>query len=55
METPFYGSRKMTHWLRLQGYQVSRKRVQRLMRQLGLEAILKWTQMARQFYQQNKL
>jgi putative transposase len=39
METPFYGSRKMTHWLRLQGYQVNRKRVQRLMRQLGLEAI----------------
>jgi putative transposase len=39
METPFYGSRKMMHWLRLQGYQVNRKRVQRLMRQLGLEAI----------------
>lgn len=39
METPFYGSRKMTQWLRQQGYLVNRKRVQRLMRQLGLEAI----------------
>jgi putative transposase len=36
---PAYGSRKMTHWLREQGYPVNRKRVQRLMRQLGLEAI----------------
>ena len=29
----------MTHWLRTQGHQVNRKRVQRLMRQMGLEAI----------------
>ena len=39
METPFYGSRRMAVVLRQQGYTVSRKRVQRLMRQLGLEAI----------------
>lgn len=39
LEAPFYGSRKMTHWLRQQGYCVNRKHVQRLMRQLGLEAI----------------
>jgi putative transposase len=37
--TPFYGSRRMTAWLRSQGYTVNRKRVTRLMRQMGLEAI----------------
>lgn len=36
---PFYGSRQMRDCLRLQGYRINRKRVQRLMRQLGLEAI----------------
>ena len=39
LETPFYGSRKMTVFLRAQGYSVNRKRVQRLMRQMGLFAI----------------
>lgn len=38
-KTPYYGSRKMTVWLRDQGYHVNRKRVQRLMRILGLEAM----------------
>lgn len=37
--TPFYGVRKMTAWLRTEGYEVNKKRVQRLMRQMGLEAI----------------
>ncbi len=36
---PFYGSRKMVVWLGTQGYLVNRKRVQRLMRILGLAAI----------------
>jgi len=36
---PFYGSRKMTHWLRKLGHEIGRKRVQRLMRTMGLEAI----------------
>ena len=36
---PFYGSRKMTAWLVQQGEVVNRKRVQRLMRLMGLEAI----------------
>lgn len=36
---PFYGSRQMTRWLRRQGERVNRKRVQRLMREMGLEAI----------------
>jgi putative transposase len=38
-ETPFYGSRRMTAWLRREGHRVNRKRVQRLMRQMGIEAI----------------
>ena len=37
--TPFYGSRRMKAWLERQGKQVSRKRVQRLMRVMGLRAI----------------
>lgn len=36
---PFYGTRKMVAWLNMQGYTVNRKRVQRLMRLMGLEAI----------------
>ena len=35
LETPFYGSRQMTRWLRRQGDTVSRKRVRRLMHLLG--------------------
>ena len=36
---PFYGSRPMTVWLTQTGEVVNRKRVQRLMRVMGLEAI----------------
>jgi putative transposase len=36
---PFFGSRQMVRWLRRQGERVNRKRVQRLMRRMGLEAI----------------
>jgi putative transposase len=36
---PFSGSRKLTRWLVQQGEAVNRKRVQRLMRLMGLEAI----------------
>ena len=39
LKTPFYGSRKMTAHLRRQGHRVNRKRVRRLMRRMGLEAI----------------
>jgi len=39
LETPFYGSRQMKRWLYRQGYMVSRKRVRRLMRLLGLQAV----------------
>jgi putative transposase len=37
--TPFYGVPRMTAWLRQEGYDVNPKRVRRLMRQMGLEAI----------------
>jgi len=37
--TPFYGSRKMKMILQRKGHEVNRKHVQRLMREMGLEAI----------------
>jgi putative transposase len=39
LRTPFFGSRRMSVWLEAQGHDVNRKRVQRLMRVMGLEAI----------------
>src|SRR5262249_12417818 len=45
--TPFYGARRMTHRLRKQGYEVNVKRVRRLTRRLGLEAVYakpRWSQ-----------
>ena len=39
LEMPYYGSRKIRKALHLEGYPVGRKRVQRLMRKLGLQAI----------------
>jgi putative transposase len=38
-QTPYYGVRRMTAWLRSQGYQVNRKRVARLLHTMGLETI----------------
>jgi len=37
--TPFYGSPKITLWLRRQGHEVNPKRVARLMRVMGLHAM----------------
>ena len=37
--TPFYGVERMTVWLRQQGYTVNPKRVRRLLRRMGVEAI----------------
>ena len=37
LRRPFYGSRNMTTFLRHEGEDVNRKRVQRLMRQMGIE------------------
>lgn len=39
LKTPFYGSRRMKAWLEAEGHVVNRKRVARLMRLMGLEAI----------------
>jgi putative transposase len=39
IETPFYGIDKMTEQLRGMGHQVNHKRVRRLMRKMGLEAV----------------
>ncbi len=37
--TPFYGVERMTAWLRQQEHQVNPKRVRRLLRLMGLEAL----------------
>lgn len=39
LEIPFYGSRKIAQALREEGHAVNRKRVQRLMRLMGLESV----------------
>jgi len=39
LEHPFYGSRRMREVLKTLGYCINRKRVQRLMQEMGLEAI----------------
>ena len=40
MRHPFYGSRKIKVYLRRHGYKVNRKRVQRLMRKMGIQSIV---------------
>ena len=45
MKRPFYGSRRMVDWLADEGHRVNRKRVQRLMRTMGLVylvAVMDW-------------
>jgi putative transposase len=37
LQTPFFGSRQMTAWLRQQQHSVNRKRIQRLMQKMGLQ------------------
>lgn len=37
--TPFYGVPRMTAWLQREGYPINEKRVRRLMRLMGLEAV----------------
>ena len=38
LQHPFYGSRRIRDWLEDRGYQVSRKKIQRMMRTMGLVA-----------------
>ena len=40
LKTPFYGWPRMTAALRAQGYAVNGKRVRRLMRQMGIQAVM---------------
>ncbi len=39
LKYPFYGSRRIRDWLEDQGHKVNRKRIQRLMRTMGLAAL----------------
>ena len=39
LKTPFYGSRSMARHFRRQGRTINRKRIQRLMRRMGIEAV----------------
>ena len=40
LKTPFFGSRRMADWLRKEkGFEINRKRVQRLMQLMGLEGL----------------
>ena len=39
LQRPFFGSRRMALWLASVGHVVNRKRVQRLMRRMGIEAL----------------
>lgn len=39
LQRPFYGSRRLTAWLKAEGYNVNRKRVCRLMNNMGIEAM----------------
>ena len=39
LKTPFYGSRSMTKHFRRLGHKINRKRLQRLMRLMGIEAV----------------
>jgi putative transposase len=38
-KTPFYGIRRLTEWLRRQGFNINRKRVRRLMELMGWQTI----------------
>lgn len=39
MQRPFYGSRRIRDWLQDEGHNINRKRVQRLMQQMGIMAL----------------
>ena len=39
LERPFYGSRRIRDWLQAENHDINRKKVQRLMQQMGLQAL----------------
>ena len=47
LKTPWYGSRQMVRYLKRLGFSVGRKRIRRLMRQMGLRAIAPGPQTSR--------
>ena len=47
LKRPFYGSRRIRDWLQDEGFAVNRKRVQRLMRQMGITALYQKTNTSR--------
>lgn len=47
MQRPFYGSRRIRDWLQDEGHDINRKRVQRLMRQMGIMALYPKTNTSR--------
>jgi len=46
---PFYGTRRLTAWLRREGHKVNIKRVRRLMREMGIEAIYQKPNLSKAF------
>lgn len=51
---PFYGSRRLTAWLRRQGHEVNPKRVGRLMKKMGIEAIYQKPNLSRAIKEHKK-
>lgn len=50
MKHPYFGYRRMTRFLRDQGFDVNRKRVRRLMKRMGLEAIYPKPNLSKRFH-----
>ncbi len=51
---PFYGSRRIAAWLKRQGHDVNRKRVSRLMKEMGIEAVYPKLNLSRQAVEHRK-
>lgn len=51
---PFYGTRRLTAWLRREGHEVNIKRVRRLMRDMGIEAIYQKPNLSKAFPEHKK-
>lgn len=51
---PFYGTRRLTAWLKRKGHEVNIKRVRRLMRDMGIEAIYQKPNLSKAFPEHKK-
>lgn len=51
---PFYGSRRIAAWLKRQGHDVNRKRIARLMRDMGIEAVYPGPNLSKQAAEHRK-